>query len=253
MANPLPNEKELYARIKKEEIGVSEGVWDLLYQHIGDNLTNINLLCQYYLKNKESIPVDEAKKILRYTRHVKDINNKLTVVSQEGVYFPELGDSLPLHPVIREMLTHYIGNDIYMINLAVQDSIDPVDPQPVPPQTTQKILNYTHSIGEFMERLRAATFQGKGAYVSSEPQAISKEEVLARIKKALAAELGLKEDKIQFISRFREDLGLDSIDTIRVIMALEEEFGFEIPDEAADGVLAVSQAVEYIYKMLRKK
>lgn len=156
MANPLPNEKELYERIETEGITISQAVWDLLYNHIGDKLTNINFLCRYYLNNNETAPIDEAKKILHYTRHIKELNNNITSVSKESL-FPELKDSLPLHPVIREMLTHYIGNDIYMINLIVQDSIDPLEPHPLSREAIHRILLHTHSISDFMDRLRVAT------------------------------------------------------------------------------------------------
>ena len=156
MANPLPNEKELYERIETEGIIISSAVWDLLYNHIGDKLTSINFLCRYYLNNNETIPVDEAKKILHYTRHIKELNNNITAVTKESL-FPELKSFLPLHSVIREMLTHYIGNDIYMINLIVQDSIDPLEPHPLSREAIHRILLHTHSISDFMDRLREAT------------------------------------------------------------------------------------------------
>jgi hypothetical protein len=156
MANPLPNEKELYERIEQEGITISWAIWDLFYNHIGDNLTGINLLCRYYLNNSEAVPIDEAGKILHYTRHIKELNNNIAAVSKETL-FPELKSSLPLHPVIREMLTHYIGNDIYMINLIVQDSIDPLEPHPLSRDNIHRILLHTHSISDFMDRLRVAT------------------------------------------------------------------------------------------------
>lgn len=266
MANPLPNEKELYERIKSENIVINPDIWDLLYNRIGDDLTNINLLCQYYLKNNEPIPVEEAKKILRYTRHIKDINNKITVVKVEDLYFPEFGNDLPLHSVLREMLTHYIGNDVYMINLIVGDAISPLEPEELSLGSIQKILEHTRSIRIFMNRLREATMQEKVPSVASgasednkeaEPHKIkkelTKEETFLRIRKRLTQEFkSIKEENLRLESRFNEDLRLDSVDAIQVVMVLEEEFGFEIPDEEAEKAFTVSQAVDYIYERLKR-
>jgi acyl carrier protein len=253
VANPLPNEKELYERIRLEHIAVPLDVWDLLYNHIGDSLTELVLLCQYYLKTDQPIPIDEARKILRCCRHIKDINNKITVSSTKDSYFPEIGEGRPLHPVIREMLTHYIGNDLYMIILSVQDSIDPLDPQPISQELTQKILNRAKSIKEFMERLRIATTQA--GLAKEEPKNnknLSKDEILRRIRGALSQEFKVGESAIQPSCRFREDLGFDSIDGLRVVMVLEDEFGLEIPDDAPDKILTVSQAVDYIFKEISR-
>ena len=55
------------------------------------------------------------------------------------------------------MFTHYVGNDIYAVNLLVGDSIDPIDPKPVSLEVTRKVLGCTHSVKEFMDNLREAT------------------------------------------------------------------------------------------------
>ncbi|MFH1338317.1 MAG: hypothetical protein ABIH40_00495 [Candidatus Omnitrophota bacterium] len=157
MANPLPNEKELFEQIKTERITVEPGIWDLLYHCIGDDITAINLLCAYYLCRKEPVPVLEAKKILVYTRDIRDIIRKITMNSSQDFPFPKFKDNIPLHPVIKDMFTHYIGNDVHSINFIVCDTIDPVEPNPVSSEIIQKVLSRTHSIKEFMERLRQAT------------------------------------------------------------------------------------------------
>jgi len=54
--------------------------------------------------------------------------------------------------------------------------------------------------------------------------------------------------KLQTASRFKEDLGLDSLDAVEVVMAIEEEFAIEIPDAEADEIATVQQAIEYIAK-----
>lgn len=261
MANPLPEEDKFYRQIKDERITINPEIWDLLYNHIGDDLSAINLLCQYHLKDNQPIPVEEARKILQYTHHIKNLVNQITSVSQEkGFYFPEIAENGPLHPVLREMFTHYIGNDVYMINLIVQDSIDPLSPEELSMESTRKILQHTHSIRDFMNRLREATSksgcipeEGKVSSAQDKDKTLSKEEIFVKIRKLFVEEFNhLNEDKIMLNSRFNEDMNLDSIDAIRVIMFLEENFGIEIIDQDTEGILTVSQAVDYIYKRLRE-
>lgn len=67
-----------------------------------------------------------------------------------------------------------------------------------------------------------------------------------RVKKIVAEQLGVKEEEIQNSSSFVEDLGADSLDTVELVMALEEEFETEIPDEEAEKITTVQQAVDYI-------
>ena len=262
MANPLPNEIEFYEQIEREGIIINPEIWDLLYNRIGDDVTAINLICQYALSNSESVPVSEGHKILQHTQHIRDIVNKLTVPSKEKLDFPEFINDIPLHPIIREMFTHYIGNDVYMINLIVGDTIDPADPKSIPPDLIQKVLGHTRTIREFMYRLRDATSQGqkrKDETPSSIDKksinaSLSKEELFLSIRNLLAEEFNLKNtDKIKPESRFGDDLGLDSVDAIRVIMVLEDAFGFEIPDADAEGVFSVGQAVDYVFKRLKKE
>jgi acyl carrier protein len=263
MANPLPNEKELYTQIEKEKIIINPEIWDLLYHRIGDDITAIDLICRYYLDSQQAIPIQEAEKILHHTHHIKDLVNKITVTSQDDLAFPEFIDDIPLHPILREMFTHYIGNDVYMITLIVGNDIDPIDPQPVSLEHTRKVITHTRSIKEFMEKLRIATSRQKD-YIELQPESeldvpvppdktnLNKEAIFLKIRASLAKEFKLGAGSISFDSRFRQDLGFDSIDTIRVIMCLEEAFGFEMPDDAADGVLTVGQAVDYIYRRIRE-
>ena len=67
-----------------------------------------------------------------------------------------------------------------------------------------------------------------------------------RVIKMVAEQLGVKEEDIQTTSSFVEDLGADSLDTVELIMALEEEFDAEIPDEDAEKIGTVKDAVDYI-------
>ena len=67
-----------------------------------------------------------------------------------------------------------------------------------------------------------------------------------RVKKIVVEQLGVKEDEVSNSSSFVDDLGADSLDTGELVMALEEEFECEIPDEEAEKITTVQQAVDYI-------
>ena len=67
-----------------------------------------------------------------------------------------------------------------------------------------------------------------------------------RVKKIIAEQLGVKEAEIKNESSFVDDLGADALDTVELVMALEEEFDTEIPDEEAEKITTVQQAVDYI-------
>ena len=67
-----------------------------------------------------------------------------------------------------------------------------------------------------------------------------------RVKKIIGEQLGVEEDEVTLEASFVEDLGADSLDTVEVVMALEEEFGIEIPDEDAEKILTVGKALDYI-------
>ena len=71
-----------------------------------------------------------------------------------------------------------------------------------------------------------------------------------RVKKIVAEQLGVKEEDIQNSASFVEDLGADSLDTVELVMALEEEFETEIPDEDAENITTVQHAIDYIEKHL---
>jgi acyl carrier protein len=68
----------------------------------------------------------------------------------------------------------------------------------------------------------------------------------ARVKKIVAEQLGVAESDIKNESSFVEDLGADSLDNVELVMALEEEFETEIPDEEAEKITTVQQAVDFI-------
>lgn len=67
-----------------------------------------------------------------------------------------------------------------------------------------------------------------------------------RVKKIVVEQLGVKDDEVNGESSFVDDLGADSLDTVELVMALEEEFGTEIPDEEAEKITTIDEAVNYI-------
>tara|TARA_Y100000590_G_C15571686_1_gene958836 strand:+ start:504 stop:737 length:234 start_codon:yes stop_codon:yes gene_type:complete len=73
-------------------------------------------------------------------------------------------------------------------------------------------------------------------------------DTLDKIKQIIVEKLGVDENKISPNSHFIEDLGADSLDTVELIMQFEEDFNLEIPDDDAEKILTVNQALEYINK-----
>lgn len=69
-----------------------------------------------------------------------------------------------------------------------------------------------------------------------------------RVKKIIIEQLGVGEDEVAEDASFVDDLGADSLDTVELVMALEEEFDCEIPDEEAENITTVKQAIAYINK-----
>ncbi|MBL7072480.1 MAG: acyl carrier protein [Candidatus Omnitrophica bacterium] len=71
-------------------------------------------------------------------------------------------------------------------------------------------------------------------------------EIADKVKSIVAEQLGVKIEEVKEEAKFIDDLGADSLDTVELVMALEEEFGAEIPDEEAEKLTTVGEAVEYI-------
>ena len=71
-------------------------------------------------------------------------------------------------------------------------------------------------------------------------------DISQKVKKMVAEHLGVEEDKVSDESNFIDDLGADSLDTVELVMAFEEEFGIEIPDDAAESILSVGDAISFI-------
>lgn len=80
----------------------------------------------------------------------------------------------------------------------------------------------------------------------SEETTVMNNSVEERVKKIVVEQLGVKEEEVSNESSFVDDLGADSLDTVELVMALEEEFECEIPDGEAEKITTVQQAIDYI-------
>ncbi|RME86261.1 MAG: acyl carrier protein [Zetaproteobacteria bacterium] len=76
------------------------------------------------------------------------------------------------------------------------------------------------------------------------------DEIAAKVIKIVAEQLNVDEEEVRPDSSFVDDLGADSLDTVELVMALEEAFGIEIPDEDAEKIQTVQQAIDYIASKL---
>lgn len=71
-------------------------------------------------------------------------------------------------------------------------------------------------------------------------------EIAVRVKQIIVEQLGVDADKVIEDAKFVDDLGADSLDTVELVMALEEHFNIEIPDEAAEKIVSVKDAIDFI-------
>ena len=81
---------------------------------------------------------------------------------------------------------------------------------------------------------------------------MEKDELLQKIKEIVADKLSISEDQVTEEASFIDDLGADSLDTVELVMALEDEFDMDIPDEDAEKLTTVGKAIEYVLGHLGK-
>jgi acyl carrier protein len=81
--------------------------------------------------------------------------------------------------------------------------------------------------------------------------ALSEQEVLQKVKSVIVEQLGVSEDEVTREASYTDDLGADSLDTVELVMALEEEFGTEISDEDAEKLTTVGKTVDFILSTVK--
>lgn len=154
MANPLPEEKGFYKRIRNEDITIDKNVWDFIYHRVSDSITAIIPICQRWLDNKEDMPIQEAGMISAWIKDTKDTICAAIAPSKESMAFPQFQEGIPLNPILQELIKHQFGNDIYVIELILQDTADPINPKPVPLGDIQKIIDRMQAINGFINKFR---------------------------------------------------------------------------------------------------
>jgi acyl carrier protein len=82
---------------------------------------------------------------------------------------------------------------------------------------------------------------------------MEREELLKKIKAIVADKLSIGEDQVTEEASFIDDLGADSLDTVELVMALEDEFDLDIPDEDAEKMTTVGKAIDYVLEYMQKK
>jgi acyl carrier protein len=82
---------------------------------------------------------------------------------------------------------------------------------------------------------------------------MEREELLKKVKAIVADKLSISEDQVTEEASFIDDLGADSLDTVELVMALEDEFGMDIPDEDAEKLTTVGKAIDYVLAHLSQK
>jgi acyl carrier protein len=82
---------------------------------------------------------------------------------------------------------------------------------------------------------------------------MEREELLKKIKAIVADKLSISEDQVTEEASFIDDLGADSLDTVELVMALEDEFDLDIPDEDAEKMTTVGKALDYVLVFIQKK
>lgn len=159
MANKLPNESKLFAELNSQNVTLSKGIWDLIYNNVEDNLSIIHLLITYHLDNSNSVPVNELKKVTSHISDLFSVFRKLInpqIIKTEDKGFVKLKEeSQNLHPIIRELFSHYIGNDVQSVNFIVGDLVD--DNKPMDRATSEKVFKHINEMKEFLEKLKSNT------------------------------------------------------------------------------------------------
>lgn len=163
MANSLPNETQLYAELKRDNVVVPLETWDSLYSYIGEKLTAINFLVSYYQEKREGIPASELMLVRQYAAGIEAVFQKFIhpeIARVGSDHFKIIRDSdRSVHKNMRILFSHYLGNDLQSINFIVSYYLDLDEPGGLPLEDGVKILDRLRMMMTFLERIRLATSQ----------------------------------------------------------------------------------------------
>jgi acyl carrier protein len=107
-------------------------------------------------------------------------------------------------------------------------------------------LHYYFFVFNIYNQLLAIYANSFALYQQNNSFMTNSNEIFERVKKIIINHLGAEESKVVEAANFIDDLGADSLDQVELVMAFEEEFGIEIPDDAAEKIVTVGNAVKYI-------
>ena len=159
MANKLPNEKELLEQLHQERASVPNDLWNIIYASIEDSVLVIKLLISFYQEQNKDIPPDETKKILTNIQEVSSVFRKILnpqIIKTEDKGLVKIKrDGGKLHPIVRDMVNHYIGNDIQAMNFLIADTID--DGNGLNHALQEKIMGHIEDMEEFLGKLKLST------------------------------------------------------------------------------------------------
>lgn len=161
MANKLPKEQEILDKISRSEVTVSDYLWDTIYSLIENKLTIIDLLVNYYTQKSESIPKIELQSILKYLNDINNVFKKIInpeIIEETDTTFCKVKEeSVLLDKDIKEIFSHYVGNDIQAINFIIGFYLDELNSDDITIEHQQKIIDYLESMKNVLYRLRTAT------------------------------------------------------------------------------------------------
>lgn len=159
MANKLPDEKELLEQLHNEKGAVPSDMWSIVYSSIEDSILIIKLIVSLYQEQNKDIPFEETKKILSHIQDVSAVFRKLInpqIIKTEDKGLVKIkSKGRKLHPIIRDIVTHYIGNDIQAMNFMIGDTID--DGNGLNKEMCEKISKYIADMEEILEKLMSNT------------------------------------------------------------------------------------------------
>jgi hypothetical protein len=159
MANKLPNEKELLEQLHNDRASIPGDLWPVVYANVEDSILVIKLIVRLYEERNEDVPPEETKKILDRVGKVaaffnRAVTPKIIKTADKGLV--KVGSEIgPLHPILREMLKHYIGNDIQALNFILGDLID--DGRGLDAHMKEKVLRRIAAMEEILKKLRLST------------------------------------------------------------------------------------------------